>query len=317
MRSRVLLAVLAALLLTAAVAVSLWRVPALRQLVLPEARNAPLTQPEVPPEAGPVGSPSAGEAVQGREGTGRGVPGVATTEDAAKSAPPKDIAPEQGGREVCPTQMLDPIADFARFIAERYAEWRQRGGVFLPARDLAALYGLDVYALPQGERPPSPGVTPVALQLGYFVVGPRFVETLVAQGESLRPVQERDLAESGGDSNTQGQDARENSPDGETGEEWTRGLLMQTAAKARNLAACRDGESQAQQSGDGTAQESEHTDCRFAHAFMQGLAGPEVDAGRLEAQTAAVLQDLAGRLEARAGTLGQQDAQQNGQGAAQ
>ncbi|TVM32732.1 hypothetical protein [Oceanidesulfovibrio marinus] len=309
MRSRVLLAVLAALLLTAAVAVSLWRVPALRQLVLPEARNAPLTQPE----AAPAGSSSAGETVQGREDTGGGASSIATTEDAARPAPSTGIAPEQGGREACPTQMLDPIADFARYIAERYAEWRQRGGVFLPARDLAALYGLDVYALPQGERPPSPGVTPVALQLGYFVVGPRFVETLVAQGEALRPVQERDLAESGGDSNTQRQNVGENGQDAETGEEWTRGLLMQTAAKARNLAACRDGESQTQQPGDGTAQEAGRTDCRFAHAFMQGLAGPEVDAGRLEAQTAAVLQDLAGRLEKRAGTLGQQ----NGQGAAQ
>lgn len=303
MRSRVFLLAMAALLLTAAAAIALWRVPELRELVFPEVRQA--AQQEVSPEAPSTRVPTTGGAAPDGEEAGAGAPGAAAPEDAVEPTQPTDNAPSQSGQEACPTRTLDPIADFARFIAERYAEWRRRGGVFLPARDLAALYGLDVYALPQEERPPSPGITPVALQLGYFVVGPRFVASLVEQGEALRPVLERDLADSGKGLNAEVQDAQD-------GNAWIRGLLTQTAAKARSLAACRDGEPQSQQPGSGAAHEAGQTDCRFAHAFMQGLAGPEVDAGRLESQTAAVLQDLAGKLEARADSLGQDDAQGGG-----
>ncbi|TVM14831.1 hypothetical protein DPQ33_16525 [Oceanidesulfovibrio indonesiensis] len=184
---------------------------------------------------------------------------------------------------------LDPIADFARYIAERHRAWRGYGGEFLPARELAALYGLDVYALPEEERPPSPGITPVALKLGYFVVAERFVKSLVAQGDRLRPLQEQDLMgrESAGSEpgpDAVAEDAGRNA--------WTRDLLESTADKARQLAACREGN------------DVDTPDCRFARAFMAGLAGPEMDADRLQAEAASVLLDLAGKLEARAAAQG-------------
>lgn len=184
---------------------------------------------------------------------------------------------------------LDPIADFARYIAEQHRDWRLHGGEFLQARELAALYGLDVYALPEEERPVSPGITPVVLKLGYFVVAQRFVEALATQGARLQPIQEQDLDQQETPGSMQEQtDAR----GGGRRYGWTRDLLESTADKARQLAACRE------------EQQAGMEDCRFARAFMAGLAGPEVDADRLQAEIAGVLLDLAGKLEAKAAAMG-------------
>ncbi|MFW5734562.1 MAG: hypothetical protein ACOCWR_05830 [Oceanidesulfovibrio sp.] len=189
-------------------------------------------------------------------------------------------APPDRGHQDLGHAPIDPIADFARYIAQRHRAWRTGEGEFITARDLAALYGLDVYALPKGERPPSPGITAVALKLGYFVTAPRFVDALVAQGEKLRPLDERNLAE--GAENGAAEHATESRGD------WTRDLLERTARKARELAACRE------------ADPLEEGECHFVHAFMDGLAGSEADADRLRTSAAEALLDMAARLETRA-----------------
>ncbi len=265
MRSRMTGTILGILLLAAAVVVVSMR--------FPEIRNWVAVDTDTSEEAKPISTEPESS-----------TPPLPSTDSPARGTP-SSPEPQRGIRQA----PLDPVADFAHYIAKQHRDWRLHGGEFLPARELAALYGLDVYALPEEERPVSPGITPVVLKLGYYVVAERFVEALAAQGDRLRPIQEQDIEQQ----ETPGSTQEQAGPKGDGSRYgWTRDLLESTADKARQLAACRE------------EQQAGTVDCRFARAFMAGLAGPEVDADRLQAETAVVLLDLAGKLETRAAAMG-------------